>query len=187
MIVTTLEAIHGHCPCWWSWQHLLRTLGQAGPSDEPLPFEAILNSNGLFDALWALRTLGPEHHGWMRHYAVDCAERMRDRMTDTRSLEALRVARRHADGQASDMQLAVARVEAWDIAWSSRAARVAAWVTDHDAWSAAAGAAESAATGDEERQWQEERLRAYLAAAGRPEETVSTGGRPLSRSQGRRS
>jgi hypothetical protein len=65
-------------------------------------------------------------------------------MTDERSRNALTVAQRHADGEATDQELAAARTAAgaaagaavWDAAWA--AARTAAWAAPGDAaWAAA--------------------------------------------------
>ena len=85
-----------------------------------------------------------------RHFACDCAERALGRLEtpDERSVNAIAVARRYADGQATDHELAAAWAAARD------AARAAA--------RAAASYAASCAAGDAERRWQARRLWAYL-------------------------
>ena len=119
-LTTTLNRIREHSPCPDGWAKLLRHLGKTQADDVPLPFSVILNSNGLDDALWCCRA-EPQHASLWRHFAVDCAETVKHLMTDERSLNALVVARRHADGAAADEEL----VAAWAAAWA--AARDAAW------------------------------------------------------------
>ena len=83
----------------------------------------------------------------LRLFAADCAERALSLADepDPRSVEAIRVARLFAKGEASRDELAAA--------WA--AARDAAWAAARDAASVAAEA-----TG---REWQAERLRWYIA------------------------
>ena len=80
--------------------------------DEPISIEYILDSNGLDDALWALRAV-PKADRDCRHYAVWCARQAQHLMTDSRSIAALDVSERHADGLATDDELAAARAAAW--------------------------------------------------------------------------
>jgi hypothetical protein len=135
MLTTTLNAIRAHDPCVEGWGKLLAHLGKTGPDDEPVTLATILDSNGLDDALWALRCV-TGHDGAIRHYAVWCARQVQHLMTDPRSLAALDVAERYADGLATDEELSAA----WDAAWA--AARTAAWAA---AWDAARTAAWAAA------------------------------------------
>jgi hypothetical protein len=111
MICTTLNKIREHGPCFNGWQKLLKHLGKTEADDEPLPLLTVLDSNGLDDAIWCLRAM-PEHDVLWRHYAVDCAERFAHLLTDERSREALRVARRYAMGQATDAEMADAWADA---------------------------------------------------------------------------
>jgi hypothetical protein len=100
------------------------------------------------DRLWALisRCLDERQQ---RLFACDCAERALTLVgsPDPRSVEAIRVARMYAAGDATKEQLAAARAAAWDAAraaawdaaWAAaRAARDAAWAA---AWAAAWDAA----------------------------------------------
>jgi hypothetical protein len=129
MLTTTLNAIRAHDPCVEGWGKLLAHLGKTGPDDEPLALTTILDSNGFNDALWALRcTTG--HDREIRHYAVWCARQVQHLMTDPRSVEALDVAERHADGLATDAELDAA----WAAAWA--AAGAAAWAAAWDAQAA---------------------------------------------------
>lgn len=75
MITTTLSAIKAHCPCVSGWRTLLTRLGKTGADDSPLRFSTIVETNGLGDALWALRTLqGTAHLATVRAFVVSCAE-----------------------------------------------------------------------------------------------------------------
>ena len=141
MIYTTLNKIRAHSPCAGGWSKLLRHLGKTQADDEPLAFATILDSNGLDDALWCLRAVDG-HEREMRLYAVWCARRVQHLMTDPRSLAALDVAERRANGQATDAELSAARAAAGAAAWA--AAGAAAW----DAAGAAAWAAARVATWD---------------------------------------
>ena len=119
-----------------------------------------------------------------RHFACDCAERVLHRIADPQAAEAVRVARRFADGLATGQELAAAREAAWATAWTAwtvagtavgAAAWAAAWAAaraagavvgaaTHAAAEAAAAAARAAAAaaGDAERMWQIQRLMEYL-------------------------
>jgi len=155
MIHTTLNRIREHSPCAEGWTKLLKHLGKTKPDDEPVSFVTILESNGLDDALWCCRA-EPEQAALWRHFAVDCAESVRHLMTDARSTAALDVARRHANGEATDNELSAAWAAAWaaakDAAWDAAkdaawdAAWAAAWAAAKDAaWDAAKDAARDAA------------------------------------------
>ncbi|MFU2067687.1 hypothetical protein ACLQ9R_01290 [Bordetella hinzii] len=95
---------------------------------EPITLIAILKSNGLDDALWALRCV-PGVDRDARLFAVWCARQVEHLMTDQRSKDALDVAERFANGEATGEELdaawAAARDAAGDAAWD--AARDAAW------------------------------------------------------------
>ena len=145
---TTLNKIRAHSPCDSGWKRLLKNLGKTKADDEPLALTAILESNGLDDALWCLRAV-EGHKREMRLFAVECARSVQHLMTDKRSLDALDVAERYANGQATQAELAAARdaaraaaYAAWDAA---RAARAAAYAAGDAAARDAARAAEDAA------------------------------------------
>ena len=133
MIYTTLARIRAHSPCAGGWAKLLSHLGKTKADDAPIGLDEILASNGLDDALWCLRSVPEESRRW-RHLAVRFARTVDHLMTDHRSLTALDVAERYADGLASDADLVAARDAARDAA---AAARAAAWAA---AWDAAAAA-----------------------------------------------
>ena len=112
MIYTTLNKIRAHGPCSDGWAKLLRHLDKTQADDEPLALATILDSNGLDDALWCLRAVDG-HEREMRLYAVWCARQVQSLMTDSRSVAALDVAERHANGQATDEELDAASAAAW--------------------------------------------------------------------------
>ena len=108
-----------------------------------------------------------------RLFACDCAERVVHLCgDDDRPRNAIEVARRYANGKATDEELAAARAAAW------AAAGAAAWAAAWDAaWAAARAAARDAARDaawaaawaaawDAERVWQTARLMEYLDVQG---------------------
>ena len=158
MMYTTLNKIRAHEPCADGWSKLLRNLGKTAADDEPLSLETILDSNGLDDALWALRAVGG-HEREIRLFAVWCARHVQHLMNDPRSLDAIDVAERFAHGQATADELAAARDAA------RAAARDAAWDEAWDEASSAAWAAARAAARDAawDEAWDEARAAAWDA------------------------
>ena len=121
MLTTTLNAIRKQSPCTEGWEKLLKYLGKTKADDEPLLFATILESNGIYDALWCFRA-APQYDREWRLFAVWCARQVQHLMTDQRSINALDVAERHANGQATAEELAAARDDAWDAAWDAQKA-----------------------------------------------------------------
>ena len=134
----------------------------------------IANNNGIDDALWATRCLIGKDRD-LRLYAVWRARQVQHLMKDERSIEAINVAERFANGEATSEELAAAQAAArdaaradaradacaaacaaaWDDAWySARAAawysaRAAAWYSAQaDAWYSARAAAWYSALAD---------------------------------------
>ena len=119
------------------------------PHKDLISIVSILASNGIEDAIWALCCI--ENAGRdrdIRLFAVWCARQVEHLMTDQRSKDALDVAERHANGLATDGELAAAWAAAWDAARD--AASAAAWVAASAAASAAARDAASAAASAEQ-------------------------------------
>ena len=169
-ITTTLNAIRKHSPCKDGWERLLTHLGKTKADDEPLPLTVVLDSNGLDDCLWCLRVVDGYDREF-RLFAVWCARQVQHLMTDQRSIDALDVAERYANGEATDKELSAAWDAARDAAWA--AARSAAWdaalAVARSAARAAARAALSAARAaawdaawDAARAAQESKLRELL-------------------------
>jgi hypothetical protein len=154
-VTTTLNKIRKHSLYAIGWEKLLRHLGKTQADDEPLALITVLESNGIDDALWCLRACeGIDREA--RLYAVWCARQVQHLMVDPRSLAALDVAERHANGEATDDELAAARAAARaaavDAAWD--AARGASWAAARAAaWDAANTAAHAAASDAQAAAW----------------------------------
>jgi len=106
-----------------------------------------------------------------RLFACDCAEHVVHLAEDKRCVTAIKVARKHANGEATDKELAAAWAAARAAAWAAArdAARAAAWAAARAAaWDAARDAARAAAR-DAERKWQTKRLFEYLEGKERSE------------------
>lgn len=142
---TTLNKIRKYEPCKSGWEKLLTYLGKTKSDDEPLSIATIIDSNGLDDAIWCLRAV-EGYDKEIRLFAVWCARQVQHLMTDQRSLDALDVAERYANDQATNDELAAIRdaamLAANTAAWSARAAQSSAWWA---AWGTVWGAAEAAA------------------------------------------
>ena len=152
---TTLNKIREYEPCIDGWQKLLAYLGKTKADDEPLSLLTILDSNGLNDALWCLRAV-EGYDREIRLYAVWCARQVQHLMADQRSLDALDVAERYANGEATEKEMDAAAYTA------AEAARDAAWAAAYAAAYTAAEAARDAAWDDanqEMRSRQEVELR----------------------------
>ena len=144
---TTLAKIRSHSPCEDGYKKLCKSLGGIRKYGEntPITIRQIVESNGLDDALWTLRTM-PEHNNLWRLLAVRYARSVQRLMTDPRSLAALDVAERHATGLATDGELKAAAAAVWAAARAAgAAAEAAAWDAAEAAADAARDAAEAAA------------------------------------------
>lgn len=109
--------------------------------DAEIPLLDILKSNGLDDALWVLHCVLDADRD-LRLFAVWCARQVEHLMEEQRSKDALNVAERFANGEATDEERDAARDAAWDDARGAirAAARYAAW----PAWAAARAARDAA-------------------------------------------
>jgi hypothetical protein len=115
---TTLNQIRAKSPCADGWAKLLKSLNKTEADDESLSLTTILDSNGLSDAIWCLKAVDG-HDREIRLYAVWCGRQVHHLMTDQRSIDALDVAERYANGLATGDELDIARdaaEEAWDAA-----------------------------------------------------------------------
>ena len=112
---TTLNKIKEHNPGVDSFEKLLKNLGKTEADDEELEILTILNSNGLEDALWCLRAV-EGYDKEMRLFAVWCARQVQHLMKDERSIKAIDVAERYANGEATIEELDAASSDAWDAA-----------------------------------------------------------------------
>jgi len=139
--------------------------------------------------LWALNRIGYKNNKALRLYACACVRgtplvdgrTVWDLLTDPRSREAVEVAERYANGQATYKELAAAWYAAFDaapnvtsdatraIAWAAWAVRDADWAAAGDAAlatraaaSAAAWDADRDAAGDAAGAWQADKLREFV-------------------------
>lgn len=140
--------------------------------DAEIPLLDILKSNGLDDALWVLHCILDADRD-MRLFAVWCARQVEHLMEDQRSKDALNVAERFVNGEATDEERNAARNAAWDAAWDAawsarKAARAAAWGAARGAaWDAvwAARCAAGDAAGDAAEDAQKEMLKRMCLGA----------------------
>ena len=149
MICTTLNKIRNCSPCKSGWTKLLKHLNKTKADDELLPFSVIVESNGIEDALWCCRTVEGYDKEW-RLFAVWCARQVQHLMKDERSISAVDVSERFANGEATKEELDAAWDAAWDAARGAAgyAARAAARAAAGDvAWVATRAAAEATARG----------------------------------------
>jgi hypothetical protein len=170
---TTLVAIRAASPCESGWKQLLAALGKTKADSEPLDLLAVLNSNGLDDALWVMSFAMPDDR-LARHFQAWCAEQVLHifeavRPYDRRVRDQIEMLRRDDATKAE-------RDAAWTSAWAAArdavrasagdAARDAAWASTGDAaWDAARDAARASARDAARasaRDAQESRLRKML-------------------------
>ena len=161
MITTTLNRIRACAPCAEGWVKLLAGLGKTEADDEPLPYAEVVRINGIEDALWACQA-EPQHAREWRLFAVWCARRVQHLMTDPRSIAALDIAERHANGTATDAELDAACYDACYAAGYD-AQDVACYAVGHDAADAARYAAWDAAWAT-----QDEKTAEFLHIVGDP-------------------
>jgi hypothetical protein len=158
MITITLNKIRACDPCEDGWKTLLKSKGVSADYDAEFPLTDVIESNGLDDTLWCMRCL-PEYNRLWHKYAVWCARQIKHLMVDQQSQYALGVADRHADGMATDAELAAASAAsaaraAWDAARADASAAVwaAVWAA-RDAELAAASAELAAASAASAAAW----------------------------------
>ena len=120
---TTLNKIKSKRPCVEGWEKLLTFLNKTESDDEKLDLLTILESNGLRDALWALKCVEGKDKE-IRLMACDFAESVVYLTNDERSVNAIKISRDYANGLATQKELKVAKYAAWD---ARDAARDAAW------------------------------------------------------------
>ena len=151
MHYTTLNKIRSFSPCKPGWEKLLLSLGKTKADDEPLSMKAILDSNGINDAMWCIRALDKKY---IVGFAVYCAEAVipifeKKYPDDERPRKAIELAKKcnAADAaDAADAAYAVASA-AYDAADDDYAAYAAASAADAaDAAARAASAAAAAAS-----------------------------------------
>ena len=170
MLTTSFRRLKDHQACTARYRHLAKALGGITKygRDKPIPLVVILEHNRLEDTMWALPTVPDSQRDEMirvsRLFACRCVRetpladgrKVWDLLEDERSREAVRVAERHAVGEATDAARAAAcddacdaaRAAACDASWY--AARAAAWAATRAdaAWDASYYAARAATYDD---------------------------------------
>ena len=109
-LYTTLKLIKEHQPCTEGYRKLRRALGKGWGADRKIPLVRILETNGMDDAIWALRAVDHRQRAkrdrLCRLFALDCAEHvlfMLERVCpgDDRLRKMLQAAREFVRGEAT--------------------------------------------------------------------------------------
>lgn len=108
MMETTLQAIKDHSPCANGWAKLRKNTGPRKQLSTVVTLAQILESNGLDDAIWALRAF-PDNERKARLFACACACRVAHLNPDVSVRRAIETAALFADGLADEQELAAAR------------------------------------------------------------------------------
>lgn len=128
---TTLNKLKAAGACTERYKVLLTALGKTESDDEELTILKIIETNGIQDAIWALRTVEGKDKE-LRLFAADCAEMVlpiyeKQFPNDDRPRKAIQAARDYANGLITDAASAAAwaaarttaRTAAWDAAWDA--------------------------------------------------------------------
>jgi hypothetical protein len=107
--------------------------------DKDISILTILKSNGLDDAIWCFRAVDGFDKE-KRLFAVFCARQMQHLMKDARSINAINVAEKFANGLATKEELSEARIDAVVAAYAYAYAAAAAAASAAYAYATAAGA-----------------------------------------------
>ena len=134
VFTTTFAALHKAGACNQGYKKLAKLLGGITKFGRctPINLLTILDSNGVDDCLWALRAVDhPDRDRISRYIACDCAEAVlhiyeKYQPNDSRPRAAITVARRFADGLATNEELAAAGDAAWAAAGAAGAAALTA-------------------------------------------------------------
>lgn len=110
----TLNFIRKRSPCTEGWGKLLSYLGKTKADDEMILLSTVLESNGLDDALWCLCALPEEYDSAIRLLVCDLVEPALAFVPDGegRPRNAVDIARKFANGEASSRELDAARMTA---------------------------------------------------------------------------
>lgn len=74
-ITMSLNQIKAFNPCTSGWKTLLKALGKTEADDDPIPFEFIVESNGIQDAVWCFRVNWFEHKELYMDFVNECVKR----------------------------------------------------------------------------------------------------------------
>ena len=139
---TTLNKIKSHLPCEPGWGKLLNHLNKTEADDEVLELRTILESNGLYDTIWAFQAVEGKDKE-IRLFAADCADMVlhiyeKQYPNNDRPRKAIQAARDYANGLINAEELdAAGDAAVLAAAWAAMAAaRGAAWSARGAAWNA---------------------------------------------------
>ncbi|MTH96549.1 hypothetical protein [Roseibium sp. RKSG952] len=148
-LTTTLNAIRRCGPCADEWNKLLIHLGKTKADDEPVSFLTILESNGLDDTLWWLRTLPKEMDNAVRLLVCEIVEPLLEFVPvgESRPRKVIETARAFAKGEVTREELDAAVGAAADVdgPFAKAAAKAAARDARNEVYTAAEVAAKAAA------------------------------------------
>jgi len=153
MLHTTLQLCKDNDACRDGYKTLKKSLPKGHKKTDLIPLAHIIKSNGLDDALWALRATVESSDYLARKFAIWCAREClqyweKEYPDDDRVKNAIDTAERFNNGEDVDLSAA------WSAAWS--AARSAAWSAAWSAWYAAAWSAQSAESAESAESAQKE-------------------------------
>jgi hypothetical protein len=109
-VMITLNKIRAGSTCVDGWEKVLKAHEHLG-MDTPFPLSSVLESNNLEDTLWCFEVL-PEYIEIPKRFAIWCARDVQHLMEDERSVNAVNVAERYLDGNATLEELKAARAAA---------------------------------------------------------------------------
>ena len=127
MFTVTLEQLRNNEACLGGYNRVVRMLQNQAFTEEDkvrrsyihynsnieISLVSICKNQGVDDALWTTRCLDETHNRDLRLFAVWCARQVQHLMTDERSIRAIDVAERFANGEATQEELEEARKGAW--------------------------------------------------------------------------
>lgn len=136
MVKTTLDLLRKHRACNERYEHLKSQPGPGWGDHDSISIIKILETNGLDDALWALRAVPAEEKDLRdrlaRLFAIACVRRtpvsgertVWDLLSDPRSRKVVEVAERFVEGHATRVELMTAAAAAYASAASAASAYV---------------------------------------------------------------
>ena len=126
MLTLTFQSAKDHHACSTNYQKFAEFKGgdKEWGMDKPFPLLEVLENNGFDDALWALRCCEPqeEQDKLFRLFDCDCIERVlplfeKEFPENKRLRYIIEVARRLANGEATQSELNAAWADDWADAW----------------------------------------------------------------------
>ena len=134
MIYTTLKLCKENNACASGYRKLKKSLSDNKPSDL-IPLTHIIESNGLGDAIWALRATTEPCRDFITEFAVWCAEQVLDIYekeypNDKRARNCLEGIRKYQKGEITKEDLKILRIAADAVADAAASAAAAVAYAD---------------------------------------------------------